>query len=830
MNDDITSDSILQNLRAENALLLQENERLKQLASWVDFVTDAVATAEPQSFRLQSWNKAAEQLYGVSSSEALGKTIPEVTQRSYVGISRTEVIGQLRANGHWEGEVREFKRDGTPLIVLTSVSAIKNRAGEIQYYLAINRDITAISKIEASIERQRRSFQVIAEAAAYSGSMEELCCRVLNDLIRTLRFDIGSIRLLDKDQRTLRAVAVYGIESDKLEQLTPPQDIDDSYYFAPWVARNRTAFFAPDAFNHPVSKTHGARLKELGIRALISWPIIDSDNQLLGVLQLTSREARDINIEDRSFFTTVTSLFASLLRRKQTEEALRISEENYRSIFNNIQDAFFRVGLDGRLQMLNPSGLRLLGYESPDEVIGTLVAETVYYNSSDRLKYIELLNRDGYLKDMDIPLRRKDGSRILMEINAYFRHDATGNRIAMEGILRDVRQRKKLEQELLKAQKLESIGLLAGGIAHDFNNILTAIMGNISLARNLLPPDSRACSRLSKAEDACLRARDINQQLLTFSKGGKPLRQLTDVGRLLHETAGFSLRGSNIKCKISIPEELWPAEIDEGQISQAIHNLIINAVQAMPGGGILNIAARNTEPESTGGDGKNPEILIHVEDSGIGMDADTVAKAFDPYFSTKPEGTGLGLTTVFSIIKNHEGRISIQSEPGRGTTVTIQLPAQSGRLVEAKPGKISLSPVSGRLLIMDDEQTILEMARALCGEIHMELIEATEGVSAIESYTNALHSNQPIDLVIIDLTIPGGMGGAETIKRLRIIDPDVRAIVSSGYSDDPVMANFRDHGFIACLKKPYQVDDLYRTITGYLHYPAMVPNPTSDID
>lgn len=816
MNGDKSQESRLRHLTAENERLARENKDLSRCCEWVDLVTDAVATAEPEMLILRSWNKAAEKLYGFTEEEVLGRTIADVTRRNYIGITRDDAIASVRANGHWEGEVQDFHKNGTLLNILTSVTAIKNSEGGIDHYLAINRDISTIRRIEEYTDCQRRAFQVIAEAAVSAETRDELCRMVLNDLIRTLKFDIGSIRLLDEDKRTLIAVAVAGIEKEKIPRMAPPQDIDDTHYFAPWVVRNRTAIFAPDAYHHAVAESHGDRLRELGIRALISWPIIDSDNELIGVMQLTGRSPREINKADRSFFTTVTSLFASLLNRKQMEDALRISEENYRSIFNNIQDVFFRVGLDGRLQMLNPSGLKMLGWDNPEEIIGTPVAETVYYDPQDRLKYVELLNRDGFLKDMDIPLKRKDGTRIMAEINAYFRYDSAGNRIAMEGILRDVRQRKKLEQELLKAQRMESIGLLAGGIAHDFNNILTAIMGNISLARSFLDPKSQAANRLSHAEDACIRARDINQQLLTFSKGGKPLRQLSDVARLIRQTVDFSLRGSHIKCEIRIPEDLYPAEIDEGQISQAIHNLIINSIQAMPDGGLLRVTVQNISGNKKNGNLPDPYIQVLVEDSGIGMDAETVTKAFDPFFTTKSNGSGLGLTTVFSIVQNHGGKISIKSEPQKGTTVTILIPAKPGHAPVFRDPDQFIGRINGRLLMMDDDHAILEMAQTLCGEIGIDLVKVSDGIEAIEHYVAALESDNRFDLVIIDLTIPGSLGGLETIKRLITIDPDVRAIVSSGYSNDAVMSAYRDHGFIACLRKPYRIHDLYRTFAEHM--------------
>jgi len=378
----------------------------------------------------------------------------------------------------------------------------------------------------------------------------------------------------------------------------------------------------------------------------------------------------------------------------------------------------------------------------------------------------------------------------------------------------EISEREKMEEELLRSRKLESLGILAGGIAHDFNNLLTVILGNISLACRYVDPEKKAYKRLQEAEKATLRTKDLTQQLLTFSKGGEPVKKLLSIGDLVRESAGFVLRGSAVKGKSVIPDDLWSVEADEGQIGQVINNLLINADQAMPEGGIIDITCENITVHKNDGlpvpEGKY--VKISIEDRGIGIAEEHLPKIFDPYFTTKQKGSGLGLATTYSIIKKHGGYITVESRHGSGTTFRIYLPAFGGETCAKTTEDETFLSGEGNILVMDDEDAVRDIVSEMLRAIGYEVETARDGNEAITIYQEAKQLGKPFDLLILDLTVPGAMGGRDAIKRLREIDPDVKAVVSSGYSNDPIMANYKEHGFLGVIKKPYELKELSEVV------------------
>jgi len=375
---------------------------------------------------------------------------------------------------------------------------------------------------------------------------------------------------------------------------------------------------------------------------------------------------------------------------------------------------------------------------------------------------------------------------------------------------RDVTRQKKLEEELLKSQKLESLGVLAGGIAHDFNNILTAILGNVSLARMQSEPGDKLYRWLTEAEKASARAKDLTQQLLTFSKGGAPVKRVISLEHSIKDATCFALRGANVKCDFINSDCLWPLEADEGQMIQVFNNLIINACQAMPNGGAIKIEASNVIIGFGDNlhlkDGKY--VKITLADQGTGIPDEYLRMIFDPYFTTKQNGSGLGLAVTYSIIKNHGGYIDVESKAGSGTAFTIYLPASDKPIENTKTEEEWRVAGKGKVLLMDDEEMVRDVGREMLKELGYVVGAVRNGSEAIDAYTAAKEAGDPFDAVVLDLTIPGGMGGKEAIKILREIDPSVVAIVSSGYSNDPVMANFGEYGFNAVVTKPYKVAEL----------------------
>lgn len=389
-------------------------------------------------------------------------------------------------------------------------------------------------------------------------------------------------------------------------------------------------------------------------------------------------------------------------------------------------------------------------------------------------------------------------------------------RAQTEQIRTQLEHQAKLEAELQKAAKLESLGLLAGGIAHDFNNLLTVVMGNITLTMLEEQAMAVAGDCLRDAERGAQRARDLTHQLLTFAKGGDPLRAAEVLPEIVREAAEFVLRGSAVRCDYDFEGGLWPADVDRGQIGQVVHNLVLNAVQAMPQGGVIRVRARNIilGADEIAALAAGRYVLLSIADTGPGMAPPVVAKLFDPYFTTKKGGSGLGLATVHSIVRRHRGHIEVQSEIGHGAVFRIWLPAAEGAAAadSVAPSAVIPARLSGRVLVLDDEEDIRRLVASLLRRLGLEPVVVADGAAAIRAYVEARNEGRPFALAIMDLTVPGGMGGREAMESLRALDPGIRAIVSSGYSNDPVMANYREHGFCGMVEKPYAVDKLMECI------------------
>ena len=366
---------------------------------------------------------------------------------------------------------------------------------------------------------------------------------------------------------------------------------------------------------------------------------------------------------------------------------------------------------------------------------------------------------------------------------------------------------REMERERENHERIESIGLLAGGIAHDFNNILTAIVGNVVLLKDRALPEGSAVV-ISDVENGCWKARELSNQLLTFARGGAPIREATSLAELIRESSRFVLRGSSVKCEFDLPEDLATVEVDSGQVNQVITNLLINARQAMPGGGIVRVSARNLQPSHAAA----CALQIEVTDGGGGISQDVIGRVFDPYFSTKGEGHGLGLTTARSIIERHGGELSVSSPPGQGATFCMTLPASDVVSPLPKEEPTGRSLLHRRIMVMDDDPSVRVIIRRILEQQRCTVLEAPDGAEAVRLYRESLINGPAIDAVVMDLTVPGGMGGIEASAKVRELDSDARIIVASGYSDDPALSELHVHGFAARLKKPFKPETLVRTL------------------
>ena len=504
--------------------------------------------------------------------------------------------------------------------------------------------------------------------------------------------------------------------------------------------------------------------------------------------------------------TANEQLKQEITERKQAEETTLLLS----SAVEQSTEGIAISDLEGNLLFVNRAFAAMHGCTTPEELIGKHLS---VFHTPEQMLAVEEVNKQiqetGEFSG-EIWHIRRDGTVFLTLMHNSLLRDEAGNPIGMIGTLRDITERKRMEEEVLKAQKLESISVLASGIAHDFNNILTGILGNISLARMYTDPN-KASERLEEAEKASFRAKDLTQKLLSFSRGGAPIKKTASIANILRESAAFALSGSDVRCAFFISDDLWPVEIDEGQMNQVISNLVINADQAMPEGGVIELHAENAILESQGAIPlKTGEyVKISLADQGIGISKGHIQKIFDPFFTTKQKGDGLGLATSYSIIKNHGGHITAESQVGIGTTFHVYLPVSPEKiLIKKKKEDRKLVTGERRVLAMDNEEFVRELLSEILTNIGYGVTIVADGAEAIELYQEARESGKPFDAVIMDLTIPDGMGGKETVQRLIKIDPEVKAIVSSGYSNDPIIADFKRYGFKDVIAKPYRIEEL----------------------
>jgi len=534
-------------------------------------------------------------------------------------------------------------------------------------------------------------------------------------------------------------------------------------------------------------------------------------------------------VSERTFQLTSANqlLTHEIDARKTIADNLRESEETYRLLAETAREIIITTDMAGKLTYVNPEGLKMSGY-AESEIAALSLTDIL---TSDR--YDAIVSPDSGSDDpinglilYDAQLLTKTGGVVPVEISSAILIKES----QLHGLLltaRDVTWRKQSEEDHKQIEKLEAIGVLAGGIAHDFNNILMAIVGNVSMAKQYAGKQDSIFPLLSAIEEACRRASDLTHQFLTFSSGGKPFKERGSIADILREASAEALKGSAVSCRMNIAEDLSDVEIDSQLIRHAINHIIANSRDAMSSGGVLSIEAENVflrqgqsmadQPLDTG-----HYVRVTLKDEGKGIAETLLPRIFDPYISTKEigvrKGKGLGLTITHSIIQKHHGHIQIQSQSGQGTTVTLYLPVfqkktETALLPESDEKSVFyLHSDKKRILLMDDETMIREITGEMLLHLGYDVECAENSDQAVALYRLGLESEKPYDVSILDIHIPDGVGGIETLQRLRTIDPGIKAIVSSGYSVDSVSTDFGKYGFAGCLAKPYRLEELDKTL------------------
>ena len=745
-------------------------EELERLRAVFDLSGDAIFILDGEG-RFLDVNQAVCERYGYTRNEMLRRHVGDLNTPEHAR-HHPGRMEKLRREGAVCFETVHQAKDGRR--IPTEINSRLIRGGGSIFIISICRDITEKVKAE---EELRRSNSLLAG---------------------TLDSTADGILVVDDKGR----IASYNRKFLELWQF--PEEVvasrDDNLALSHAIGQLKE----PESFMKKVRELYNEKEAE-------SFDVLEFKDG-----RVFERYSIPLKVEEKSVGRVWS--FRDVTKRKRLEEEQQI----FMSLVEHSTDLIGIASLDGKVFYLNQAGQTLVGLDGLEEVRRTRIQDFALEKHLKPLQeMLASLSREGTWKGEARIRDFKTGTPIPIDNHGFvIKDEKTGQPIALATISRDISERKRLEAEMAKGEKLNSIGILAGGIAHDFNNLLTAIFGNITLAKMYANRQSEVYKRLEESEKAAQRARDLTHQLLTFSKGGAPVKKTISLQELVKESANFVLRGSNVKCEFSFPGDLWPVEADEGQMSQVLNNLIINAAHAMSEGGTLQVYCGNVIVDRSDLPlAKGKYSLISIMDHGTGIPKRHLSKIFDPYFTTKQKGSGLGLSTSYSIVRSHGGHITVESDLGIGTTFEIYLPvSEEGKLLPcAEEERFVMG--KGRILVMDDEKAVREVARGMLETLGYSVTLAKDGTEAIEIYQVAMASGVPFDSVLMDLTIPGGMGGMEAVKRLQEIDPNVKAIVCSGYSNDTIMANFKKFGFRAVIPKPFSLQELSGTISDVLSTP-----------
>lgn len=743
--------------------LIEEKE---QLTVTLRSIGDAVITTDVEN-KINLMNYSAEKLTGWMERDALGKPLfdvlnlinPDTGEKIYDPV--INVINQ-KNRGLLSDLTILISKNGSEYFIDKNSAPVKSEDGNVKGFVVVFKDMSSEYKIKNKMKEMLNIVEQTVEGIAIA------------DLEGNLQYVNNSWKKL------------HGL------------DLRYSY-----VGRNISMFHTEEQLNsdvlpfNEIVKKNGYYVGEVG-HMRIDGSVFQSR---MAVTLL--KNSNDIPYALAAFMQDMSELL-------NLGEELAESELRYKTLFDSAINAIFLMK-DGKFSDCNRKTFEMFGV-TKEQIIGKKPNEfSPVYQPDGKLSSIKGQEKieavmKGNPQVFEWKHKKLNGTEFEAEISLNLVDLPSGMHIL--AFVKDITERKRTENEILKLRKLESIGLLAGGIAHDFNNLLSGVFGNIELAKMMLKKEHKSYKYLESAESSMENATNLTKQLLTFAKGGEPIKEIIAIGDIIRETAKFSLSGSNVKFNCEIDEDLWFVDADKGQMSQVIGNLVINAQQAMPMGGTIIIKAEN--------DLKEEKVKIVIKDNGIGIADQFLDKIFDPYFSTKQQGNGLGLATTYSIIHKHNGIINVSSKLNEGTVFTILLPAEKefdGKRTNEKMEPITSSSLSTKkFLVLDDEEIIRDVIGEMLEIMGIKVIFAVEGKEAVEVYKSAFLNSDPFDAVITDLTIPGGVGGLDATKAILEFNPEAKIIVSSGYATDPIMANFKKYGFVDRVIKPYRFKELQNVI------------------
>ncbi len=762
-------------------------------------------------------NPAMARLLGFASVDKLLRLTPMQSAELYVVPGRREeFLARLAVSNHianFESEVR--RPDGSTLWISENVRALRDSDGRLRRIQGFVTDVTARRQAETALRASESRFRVLFEHTPIA--IVEYDYRPTAAWLESLRgagvgdldawFDLHQEEL----QTAMSCVVITGANPAAL-RLVGGGNFEEAISSLPRI-------FTADAYD--------ARRRTFV--AVWNGQFVADGSLTLHSLDGTMRKLHyhwwTPVIDGRPVFERTQLALLDVTEARSAESALAKEREQLRVMLRAMSEGVITTNTEGLVQYMNDAAGQLTDC-SPDVAIGRPFEHVCVLVTEGAQRQVQVPLMAALARDnaIDLPaqtvLRQRTGRSRRVEGRCAPMHDMSGRAIGTVLVLRDVTDRSQLEVELLRASKMESIGVLAGGIAHDFNNLLAVIMGNLTLALldERVPP--RAVKWLRDAERGTLRARELTQQLLTFARGGEPVRAAVSLAEVVKDAAEFGLHGASASCEFEFAPDLKPADADKGQIGQVVQNLVINAVQAMPNGGVIRITASN-DVLAAGATPVSPGdyVRLEISDSGPGIAPEHLARIFEPFFTTKEHGTGLGLATVYSVIRKHNGHITVESTLGKGTTFRVWLPAARATPMDLTGQAAQVERLTGRVLFMDDEAPIRAMTKALLERLGLEATIACDGDEAVREYTLAHASGRPFHAVIMDLTVPGAMGGAEAMREILKIDPEARGIVSSGYSSDPVMSDFKAHGFRGMVPKPYRIHDFARILREVIESP-----------